>query len=408
MDCIELKKIRKDLKQSLKGFSEFVGIPYETYRKYESGEREIPDDVAMKILKTVGKPTERRKGGLHVHFDYLKLTFFDTTAKIIIEKVLRMKVDQFAYEPFKKWNYDYIYRLGNISVLESVGDNRRQGTMLEMSGQGISEFELWLFTKDISFDKWLRLVLSPYWYEQRGYYSRLHSTRLDLAIDELYDSEKGNFDLHELVKKEEAGLVWTPFENKVQISSNKQNDETGLTLYYGSRGGDGVFMRFYEKRYELAQKRRESVEEVLESEGIWNRYELELGKKYAMRVLEDFVFAEKPLNEIAIDLLLSKIEVYDEDETYNGVNRLYYEPFYQVFGYGQFMKVNQKKEEFSIETSMRNFQLMYQNTLALFDLYLGREGLRSWIDEMIENAEPSESKIKHVLLEKALYDKGIE
>ena len=393
MDCIELKKIRKDLKRTQKDFCMLVGISYRTYQRLESGECLISDDMEKQILKAVGKPTARCQGGLHVHFDYLKLTFFGTTAKIIIEKVLKMNIKQFVYEPFKKWNYDFIYRLGNISVLESVGDNRRQGVMLEMSGQGIAEFELWLKSLKIDFGDWLRKIFYPWWYESRGYYSRLHSTRLDLAIDELYDSEKGNFDLHELQKKEEEGLVWTPFENKVQISSDKQNNKTGLTLYYGARGGDGVFMRFYEKRYELAQKRKETLKEVLESEKIWNRYELELGKKYAMRIINKFVFEEKPLAEIAIDLLLSKIEVYDECEAYEGVNRLYYERFYEVFGYGQLMKVNEKKEEFSIEASMRNFQLMYQNTLALFEVYLGRQGLQEWIDEMIENAEPSEAKL---------------
>lgn len=408
MNSKDLKKIRKDLKKTKKDFCQFIGVPFETYRKYESGERTISDEVEKKILTAVGKSSERRRFGLHIHFDYLKLTFFDTTAKIIIEKVLRMNVKQFAYEPFKKWNYDYIYRLGRISVLESVGDNRRQGTMLEMSGQGISEFEMWLKSLDIDFADWLRRILTPSWYEERGYYSRVHSTRLDLAIDELYDSEGKNFDLYDLQRLDDQGLVWTPFENKLHITSNKQSEESGLTLYFGARGGDGVFMRFYEKRYELAQKRKETLTEVLENEGVWNRYELELGKKYAMYVLNDFAIKEKPLEEIAIDLLLSKIEVYDEETTSQTVNRRYYQPFYEVFGYGQPIRVNQKKEEFSIESSMRSFQLAYQNTISLFELYLGRQGFLDWIDEMIENAEPEEAKVKHVLLEKELYDKGIE
>lgn len=408
MNDKDLRKIRKDLDCTAQKFSEMLEIPLGTYRKYESGERAISGEVEKKILTAIGKSTERRQSGLHIHFDYLKLTFFDTTAKIIIEKVLKMKVKQFAYEPFKKWNYDYIYRLGKISILESVGDNRRQGTMLEMSGQGIAEFESWLELLEIDFGDWLRKVLSPWWYETRGYYSRVHSTRLDLAIDELYDPEGNNFNLYELQKLDDKGLVWTPFENKLHITSNKQSEESGLTLYFGARGGDGVFMRFYEKRYELAQKRKETLTEVLESEGIWNRYELELGKKYAMHVLNNFAIKEKPLEEIAIDLLLSKIEVYDEETNNKTVNRLYYQPFYEVFGYGQPIKVNQKKEEFSIESSMRNFQLAYQNTMSLFELYLGRQAFLSWIDEMLENADPDEAKVKHVLLEKALYDKGIE
>ncbi|HFC9437476.1 TPA: hypothetical protein ACF0SI_002875, partial [Enterococcus hirae] len=92
-----------------------------------------------------------------------------------------------------------------------------------------------------------------------------------------------------------------------------------------------------------------------------------------MHVLNNFAIKEKPLEEIAIDLLLSKIEVYDEETNNQTVNRLYYQPFYEVFGYGQPIKVNQKKEEFSIESSMRNFQLAYQNTMSLFELYLGRQ-----------------------------------
>ncbi|MFD1901322.1 replication initiation factor domain-containing protein [Enterococcus termitis] len=105
-----------------------------------------------------------------------------------------------------------------------------------------------------------------------------------------------------------------------------------------------MFVRFYEKRYELASKMRMNVGEVIEEYGIWNRYELELGKDYNEQVFSDYINGV-PLDDIAINLLLSKFEVYDEQvDSQGNIELVFYKEFYEVFGSWKKVKLNKKEK----------------------------------------------------------------
>jgi len=154
-------------------------------------------------------------------------------------------------------------------------------------------------------------VLNERFYLKHNFYERVHSTRIDIALDEMVDNIRGNFDLASLDEKQFNGLIYTTLRNYQKISASKGDNPNGLTLSWGARGTDRLFLRFYEKRYELAKKYRITVEEALAQYGIYNRYELEIGKEINPYVFERYLTGDN-LADIAIDLLLSKIEVYDE------------------------------------------------------------------------------------------------
>ncbi|MDZ5760564.1 replication initiation factor domain-containing protein, partial [Carnobacterium maltaromaticum] len=66
------------------------------------------------------------------------------------------------------------------------------------------------------------------------------------------------------------------------------------------------------------KKERKDYDMVLEEYGVVNRYELQLREHYAEFVIEELARGV-PLQKISIDLLLSKIEVYDEIKNNNKV-----------------------------------------------------------------------------------------
>ncbi|OJG99504.1 Cro/Cl family transcriptional regulator [Enterococcus termitis] len=401
----ELKKIRKRLGYTLRTFSPKVGISRAMLSDYEREKYPIPDDKVKQIKENLGLVSESSYQ-LHVHFDYLKFTFFDSTIRTILEKVIGIPMKYFVMEESSKHNYEAKYSCGNIVVFDRTSDSR-QGILLDLTGMGVYELEQYLESIGLTFREWLARVLDPSWYSSRGYYSRLHSTRLDIAIDEMYDPINGNFDLYELKKRRDKELINTDFQVYREQEKKFREDHGGLTLYYGARGGEGMFVRFYEKRYELASKMRMNVGEVIEEYGIWNRYELELGKDYNEQVFSDYINGV-PLDDIAINLLLSKFEVYDEQvDSQGNIELVFYKEFYEVFGSWKKVKLNKKREEPSLERSMRCIELQWAKRLKIIELSLGKQGFALWLRELMDRAELTDKDIRQIEFEKFIEKKGL-
>ncbi|WP_348922159.1 replication initiation factor domain-containing protein [Enterococcus rotai] len=400
----ELKKMRKKLGYTLRGFGEKVGIPHTTLRGYENETFSLSEEKANQIKQALGLSLESSYE-LHVHFDYLKLTFFDSTISTVLEKVIGIPKKYFVMEESNKHNYEAKYSCGNIVVFDRTSDTK-QGILMDLTGQGVFELEQHLDSVGLTFRDWLGKVLAPDWYLSRGHYSRVHSTRLDLAIDEMYDPINGNFDLYELKKRRDQDLIKTDFRVYREQEKKFNEEHGGLTLYYGARGG-GMFVRFYEKRYELVDKMRMTVDEVLEEYRIWNRYELEIGKEYNEHIFTDYLNGV-PLDDIAINLLLSKFEVYDEQvNDYGNVDRVFYEPFYEIFGSWKKVKINQKREEPTMERSMRWMEIQGVPTLKMIELYLGKDTFRKWLADAMDKVELSDKKLKYIAFEKSIEEKGL-
>ncbi|MDZ5760820.1 Cro/Cl family transcriptional regulator, partial [Carnobacterium maltaromaticum] len=84
----------------------------------------------------------------------------------------------------------------------------------------------------LTLDDWLLRVTNEEYYLKEGLYSRIQSSRLDTAIDELYSEEKGNYDLHELKSKmehPEKELISTQLAADKNIEANFHGEPQGLT-----------------------------------------------------------------------------------------------------------------------------------------------------------------------------------
>lgn len=95
-DYKELKRIRRHLGFSLKEFSALLDVNYNTYKKIEIGERELPK-VSQKKFQRLFFNQQKLKGTrLEGKIDYLRVRFKTLDYKTIIDKVLRLGEKQFS------------------------------------------------------------------------------------------------------------------------------------------------------------------------------------------------------------------------------------------------------------------------------------------------------------------------
>ncbi|MBS7576965.1 MULTISPECIES: replication initiation factor domain-containing protein [unclassified Enterococcus] len=408
IDSKELKQLRKKLGFNLRDFAEKVNISRPTLSKYERGLILISNEREIQINKALGLSYNTDKALLHVHIDYLKLTFFGGTIKIIMEKVLGIPLINFFSEKTGRHNYQTKHSCGNIVVFTRTDDDS-QGILLDLTGQGVAEFSEFLESKGSSLHDFLSKVWNPSWYRGYGYYDRIHSTRLDLAIDEMVDEVNGNYELHDLKCKREAGLVDTKFKIYHEQEKKFQEERKGLTLCFGSRGnGSPLFLRFYEKRYELANKYNMTVEEIVSEYKVWNRFELEIGKELNEAIFQEYI-GGKSLDEIAINLLLSRIDVYEEYVDEKGVKRKQYcSDFYNVFGNWKKVKFGSEIEEKTLEKTIRWIETQVAASLKFLYLLWGREQFLSWLFDLLERTELSAQQEKQLNFERMMDKKGVD
>lgn len=401
-----MKKLREKLGYTLRDFGEKVGLDFSLMGKYEKGTRFISEQKERQILEALGMSyVEKKEHELHVHLDYLRLTFFDSKASKIMSHVLGIHESHFDFVESKAKNYTGIHSCGAIKIY--VSTLRKQGLLLELSGQGLTELEEHLTEYGLTLNDWLLRVTDEEYYLKKKLYSRVRSSRLDIAIDEMYNEEKGNYDLHELELKKkspEKELIYTELSSDKNIESNLYGESQGLSLYWGSP--HGYFMiRMYEKAKERAMKERKDYDAVLQEYGVINRYELQLSEQNA-----DYVIVELargvPLQKIAIDLLLSKIEVYDEIIEKGEVKHVFSERFYDVFGRFEKIKVNGKNNEKSIERSMRWIEEQVIGTLKMLRAIFGEEWLYEWLERCMDKIEFSEKQENIINGEKARLGKN--
>ena len=74
----ELKALRKRLNYSAIAFANKLGISRPTLSDWERGITPISEEREKQIKQSLGFETRGDRADLHVHIDYLKLTFFDS------------------------------------------------------------------------------------------------------------------------------------------------------------------------------------------------------------------------------------------------------------------------------------------------------------------------------------------
>lgn len=412
MNADELRNYRTYFDYSLRELSLLTGLSHTLISKYEKGLIPISRESENKLEKALGICGEKKTPSeIDVHVDYIRLTYFGGTLKGIKEKVLDCPEGvAFPFTESSLYGYEGYYSFGASRVYCS--DKRpQQGIMLELSGKALAEMKQY-FEEDeleMTVNKWLSIITDLDYCEANGIGTRINCSRFDLAIDELSRPE-GNYNLHDLKYKRDhdPDLISTPLVNGHDIEKFKKGVSQGLTLYFGSRTSP-FYLRMYEKAKQIAatsyfspdyQTFENVTENAMIEHGIINRYEMELAGKYALDALEH-LDERYDITQYAIDLLLSKVEVYSRVQLENGRTRRVYDyDFYSVFGNYKKIEVLGNRTPTSVEQSKKWVESQVSGTLLMLKEINGQVWFDHWMHEMLEKAELTTKQETKVNFEK--------
>ncbi|MGM0113401.1 replication initiation factor domain-containing protein [Enterococcus sp. DIV0187] len=373
-------------------FADILNISLSYYEKMERGKRAIPARV-KETLDTYFRVTVKEGANMWVMIDYLRLSFFDATPKEIITRVLGLNEAAFETRPTGLYLFDQVSVCGNIWVFWHAKDTFGN-VLVQFSGQGCREYERRLVEEKTDWQGFLLDIWRDQGKLESGY-SRVQCSRIDLAIDEVWEREDYEyFDLFSILKKYPAGLVedrFRTFNNYCSYVTEEGNSQSkGMSLYFGSRKSP-LYFNFYEKRFELARKEQISVNDALVEHQIYNRYEIRCSGVKADEVIHH-VISGKNLGEIAMGIINSKMIVYDllDDET-KIVNARWAKMFRSV---GE-LTFHMKAKKFSLERAERWFETQVAPTLKLLQLKDEIEG-KDRVVRTIKEAELSVDQQKFI------------
>lgn len=227
------------------------------------------------------------KNYLTALIDWCQITIKDVTPSIIADDILRipsMLMRNDVRGGMK--GYRALMCFDDIRVFEPSGGNLDNGYQILMTGQGCRNYEKFLETNEETWYDFLERVLQY----------NINFPRIDLAIDD----RKTYFSISKLTTLAKNGLAVSRLkigsdQGSFQLRSKKK---LGDTLNFGSRSSE-LFMTFYEKNYEQAQKLGLSEDEI---EPKWNRYELKFRQKKAVKIVHEIV-ARREVFSIALEVL---------------------------------------------------------------------------------------------------------
>ena len=317
MTATELKSIRRDLELNQHQMAGLLDIKCSTYKNYEQGKAKIPEKVLARFYEVMSRKSQYK---FEVSIDWLKIRFKTLDYQKVINEVLQLKITDFFDSTQTFYGYEDMITLGTIRVLFSHNVKKHEeGTLIEFSGSACREFESLLLKQKRTWEDFIRdcFLFAEKYRDNRDLDDFLAFTRADIALDELYNPDKGNIDLKDLKARLEDEKIIVKNIDKISFDDTLKRvkgrfKKSGLTIYFGSRQSD-VFIRFYQKDYEQALKRDVSVDYVREVLGLKNRYEIELHKKRAFQVLMDFANGDD-LGVIASQILTNYFIVYDWDD----------------------------------------------------------------------------------------------
>lgn len=336
-----------------------------TLKSYECGRREFSLEKFKEIKSKIGFKVYDQKSPLRVMVDYLRITFMNVqNLKDFVQTYLYVPLKDFTDGETGLLNYNHLYRRGDIWIFDFLDKEERNNYQIsiQLSGQGCRQMELILEKHNLDWRQFLEKML----YERGD----MQVTRLDIALDEMYrgfDQESSHFYLSDLMsqvyKKQvifEHLKVWNHVGGGSLSLDATDDDRQGISLYFGSRQSN-MFFNFYEKRYEYAKKEKISVEEALETFGVWNRYEIRLAQEKAHGLVEKFIDGSE-LGELARGLVNNEMTVYNGIGQYGAY--IPDQKWEDMFGSAEPLQLSVKPEPYSIDRTIRWLLFQVSNSLA--------------------------------------------
>ncbi|MEX2803847.1 replication initiation factor domain-containing protein [Streptococcus sp. H31] len=395
MDPIYLKEFRKKTGLKQKEFASSIGISQQMVSQYELGKKPLSLETFRKIKSAFGYD-ECEPSRLRFMIDYLRITFKSVMdLEVFTRQHLLIPFKEFGSYETRLMMYNHLWKRGDIWIFDyhDKFETKNYQITLQLSGAGCRQMEVLLEHYGWT---WQRLLLEM----SRSFGNGMKVTRLDIAIDEVYqgyEREDEHYQLSDLIAKyykKELDFEKMRSWNYIGGGSLKFEDDNyeevrqGISLYFGSRQSE-MYFNFYEKRYELAKQERISVEESLEIFDIWNRYEIRLAHKKADSVVEEYI-AGVDLAEIGRGLINSRLTVYDGVNSFGAF--LVDRKWQRLFGGTEPLRLSMRPEPYDIRSTIKWLRYQVSDSLAMvkeFDKIVGEDNFKFILEsgEINERAE---------------------
>lgn len=168
-------------------------------------------------------------------------------------------------------------------------------------------------------------------------YGGVNFTRIDLALDDYDETVK----FSDIEKKLNKGHYRSSRKSYNIVKTSDQNGKSlGQTIYIGnarsqngSRGN--VYARFYDKKAQYESKNELFPTEVREhwartGKEVWQRYEISFSKKYAAKIIDQFLIGDK-VDKIFKSSLRSLLEILTPRRGDTNKNRWYKTKWWEKF-----------------------------------------------------------------------------
>lgn len=274
----KMREMRIGYEISQERLAKLYGISREQLNKIESYKRIVPERQLQKMCMLIRQ--EAGEEPLEIIIDYFRVRIPTQDVKMVLEELLRMRMERFMYLDYGFYGYNGQYVFGDIVVM--VSPKKENGVLIELKGKGCRQFERILEAQGRSWYRFIRDIQ-----EKHGKWKRI-----DIAVNDMF----GILDIAQLTEKCEKGELVTLFKSFDPCASGKISDkreenkmEMGRTLYLGSRKSD-IYFCIYEKDYEQMRKNGIPLTEAK----IKNRFEIRLKDDRAEQAIQDFVDHENP------------------------------------------------------------------------------------------------------------------
>lgn len=324
------------------------------------------------------------QNGLRACVDWLQVTFKNSISPQNVFDLIGLDSADFTDFETGKYGYHSHKRFGHIALYYS--DNLPH-IHLEISGQGCREYE--------QFGKYD-------WVTMLGLILMLdvNITRLDLAIDDF----SGYFKFKTLIRKVKKGHVNSRFK-KAQIREDIElNDGSvcGTTLYFGSVKSD-VQVRIYDKLQERVSKGY-TIQEGIE---VWNRTEIQLRDKRALRAAYELVNNIQDVGTVVQAILRNYVKFVDEKKNDTNKARWPISKFWLKFlDNVEPLKLSQVAPDATIERVKRWFEHSVSANFAL--LYEAFDNNEELVREWLKTGKEKQNKKHKDMLKRFKAEKEVD
>lgn len=358
-----------------------AGIDRTYLSRIESGKKKASGSLVQKLQMSLN--VLLGENPIRIMIEYCRIRISTQNVKMVMEELMRVKMDYFGHEPHAFYGYQSQYVLGDIAIM--ISPEEEKGVLIELKGAGCRQFESYLKAQRRDWIPFFCQVL-----EMKGIFKRI-----DIAVNDMF----GMLDISKLIEKCENGEYISKLRTyKAYLSGElmgkqeAEKDRVGRTLYLGSTRSN-IYFCIYEKDYEQYIKKGQ---EFCEAE-IKNRFELRLGDERAGKAVEDLVRYED-IGSTAFGIINQYVTFLDRGK---GDKRSWKQMVEWVAFTGtenRKLRLTMKPEPYTLERTMKWLENQVAPSLKMVDKLDEIKGT-SYLKDMIKNSGLGERQRK--ILERA-------